>query len=563
MRGLASRHYIVDRQSTATSSTSDREEAAGLVQLAWPVLLAFAVAADVVGRGSLSYAVTLNAFIAALPLAFAFRQKQHFSFSDPALWFGTAFGLLFVAQPIYAWSSGLYRLGFLGYGFFSGEPKALSIAGIGACAFYLGFYAQNCKGTHKRSRRGRASTQDPEQVVLNGNAIIIYAVPLAIVAMLAYSLYVLHSGGVDFLLTSLSGRSALLNSAKISSSGYLYNAPLVLQAPGFLILATASKWMSPRGLLGFSLVFLGVLPFIGPGDRIVLLPVVLAVYLLRLQRTRKRPNPFSVLAVMLVIFILVVTLPRLYRGQSAASQSAGATVTDALSPTQFFNKSLGGLDMAMSDALSIEAARVPAMTPYMYGATYVGDLTKPIPRKWWAGKPVTADQTLNAIFFPGTASAGVGFAFSIFGEPWFDGSWLGVALVLLLFGAAWGRFDALRRTRPSIVTTTAFAVSLPFIIVFMRGGIGEDYQDLLLVLLPLLWIGRHARSYPSSQWRSPSRSGPGFSTAPRARPAPPARARERYVQKQANPPPESIPVGQKLWRSIEPEESLPWRSAGK
>jgi hypothetical protein len=119
-----------------------------------------------------------------------------------------------------------------------------------------------------------------------------------------------------------------------------------------------------------------------------------------------------------------------------------------------------------------------------------------VPREFLESKPVaSADEYLNARLFPTTYASGTGFSFSLMGEPYLNFGALGVAIVLYLLGlaASWlARWYAAgaQSSREIVI----YAAAVPFIFVFMRGGLGVDYHRMLISVLPLLYVTASLRS---------------------------------------------------------------------
>jgi hypothetical protein len=141
----------------------------------------------------------------------------------------------------------------------------------------------------------------------------------------------------------------------------------------------------------------------------------------------------------------------------------------------------------MAPDLAIELRYVPSRLDYQLGATYVEALLRPIPRAWWPSKPAAADTELMEVIWPAFYNQQVGFAFSAFGEPYLNFGIAGVAVFGLVAGVICRVLYSWMTRRPgSQVAQAVFAVSWPFVFVYMRGGIGVDYQRQLIILVPLL-----------------------------------------------------------------------------
>src|ERR1700694_4728739 len=124
----------------------------------------------------------------------------------------------------------------------------------------------------------------------------------------------------------------------------------------------------------------------------------------------------------------------------------------------------------MVDDLAIELRVVPSIVPFAFGSTYLEAVTRPIPRALWASKPLASDTQLMTVIWPQLAIAQVGFAFSIFGEPYLNLGILGVIPFCLGFGVAWKTlYVSLRRHPSNRFVITVYALSWPFLLVYVRG----------------------------------------------------------------------------------------------
>jgi hypothetical protein len=206
--------------------------------------------------------------------------------------------------------------------------------------------------------------------------------------------------------------------------------------------------------------------------------------------------------------IVGIILPLNYR----ANERSGGHLGTAIEVTreQLREKpwlvALQGQDTAMARNMAIEVRTVPAGLPYVYGRSYLGALARPVPRQLWPGsKPRSADEELNSALLFRELGIPAGFAFSFFGEPYYNGGVLGVVLVSALVGFGSRRFfeHTFRAGEPLRHSTlTLYAASLPMIIVYMRGGLGVDYQRHVFVTLPLLVVLRMARTAAQKRGRA-------------------------------------------------------------
>jgi oligosaccharide repeat unit polymerase len=203
---------------------------------------------------------------------------------------------------------------------------------------------------------------------------------------------------------------------------------------------------------------------------------------------------------LVLVFLFGVTLPRVYRDTNLNQGGFVESFSQALDPTQLFDEFLLGQDTAMVDAFAIEIDKVPKSIPYQFGATYVEALARPVPKALFPGKPLSADQVLNAALFPESYERGLGVSFSIFGEPYLNGGLLGVVIVMALLGGASGLFWSWFNRRPTNIHAISIAaLCIPYTFVFFRGGLGVDYHRLLIPLVPLLLVLAVGQRFNSAQ----------------------------------------------------------------
>ena len=160
-------------------------------------------------------------------------------------------------------------------------------------------------------------------------------------------------------------------------------------------------------------------------------------------------------------------------------------------------------DFANFDYLAAVVSIVPKRTQtYTYGAQYLQLFTEPIPRILWPGKPAGAPvQTFDINQYANFT----GLTFSLVGDGWSSGGWIGVIITLGLAGTAVG--FAHRR----FWSGSGSAVSALFYLSFLgisanwyRDGGISVFKFLLWTWLPLLML-------PLVTWFMTHRRVPGWS----------------------------------------------------
>jgi hypothetical protein len=88
------------------------------------------------------------------------------------------------------------------------------------------------------------------------------------------------------------------------------------------------------------------------------------------------------------------------------------------------------------------------------------------------------------------------FYFSIFGEAYLDGGAFAVVVFALVFGAFWRYLWLALRGQFSKPTAIAiYAVSLPVMVAYLRGGVGGDYYRQLIFTVPIIALGMFATAH--------------------------------------------------------------------
>jgi oligosaccharide repeat unit polymerase len=255
-------------------------------------------------------------------------------------------------------------------------------------------------------------------------------------------------------------------------------------------------------MVAFGVIFLSELPSAAGGDRAFVLPAVAAVAILWYLRKGTRPRLYQVLLLLGVVFIVGVSAPREYRTVAVRQTSfTGVVEHDALHPVSAVQNFLGSNDTAMVDNLSVAAQALNGGSPplsYRGGSTYIEDVTRPVPRAIWSGKPIAAETDMMSQLWPDLYALNIHFTFSMFAEPYLNFGVLGVALILFGAGVLWrALYTWFRRAPNNPGVMTLYALSFPYLFVYMRGGFGLDYYRqafaVIPVVLALAYAGRKRR----------------------------------------------------------------------
>lgn len=407
---------------------------------------------------------------------------------EPRYLFALAFGVLFVIRPMLEWSSvhGVPTIGGL-------DPTptylaAIFVAALGGISFYAGYYSPLGIGLAARLPKA--------PMVLDEGRVRIGVLGVTVTGIALYVAFLMTSGGLGSFAAVIAGRNQDYVSLVSQPAGYLYSGLLFLFPAGVILLVVADSWRSLTGLAGMALVATSVVPQFFTGARSATLPALLTLVLLSYLRRGSRPRLVTIIALALVGFVLVITVPRDYRNTDDRTGSLVDAVASSISNLEEAGREFFlGLDTAMLPALAIELSYVPDVIPFQLGSTYAEAALRPIPRAFWSGKPEAGETQLMRVLWPDLAAQRVGLAFSLFGEPFLNFGLPGVAAISSLFGMAWrGLWEYWRRQPHNVVAIGVYAISWPFLFVYLRGGIGVDYQRQLIALVPfiaLAWFGAH------------------------------------------------------------------------
>jgi hypothetical protein len=167
-----------------------------------------------------------------------------------------------------------------------------------------------------------------------------------------------------------------------------------------------------------------------------------------------------------------------------------------------------GADNEMFDSLASEVRIVPAILPFQHGATISDVAVRSVPRPFWPAKPLESnDAVVNALWPVHYAATRASPAFSILGPLYADSGWITVVAGMLIIGVALATlrqyFEAHRRALPA---NMVYAISLPLVVVLLRGTLPDTLSYVLFTIVPLLVLMRIAAPARSSETCSRSRA---------------------------------------------------------
>jgi O-antigen/teichoic acid export membrane protein len=422
--------------------------------------------------------VYLGALLALVPVMLLLLGRP-FDIFEPVYLFSIAYAVLFVVRPAVDLSTEGGVPAVAGIRVDATYGSALFVAAVGCLAFYVGYF-------------GRLGVRLSEAVPLPplrwpAGTVRGLVVMAGVIVGVVFGAFVLRNGGLSAVGVLGGTRSIDRTNLFASSSAYAYAAPFWLIAVGMLLVALADRWRSSSAVLGLVLVGSSQVFALGSGDRSWILPPIAALVLVGYLKRGRRPRVLSALLTLAAAFVLGVAAPSAYRN-ATNYESASAAVTDVvMSPGKGVEDFVTGGDTAMAPDLAAELAIVPQTVQYRYGATLLEDLARPVPRSMWPGKPREAEAQLMGRLWPELDQQKVQFTFSVFGEPYWNFGLIGVALASWLFGLGWRALYSWFQRQPDNRTAIAlYALSWPFMFVYMRGGIGLDYQRHVIAVAPIL-----------------------------------------------------------------------------
>jgi O-antigen/teichoic acid export membrane protein len=422
--------------------------------------------------------VYLGGLLALVPVMLVVMGRR-FDIFEPVYLFAIAYAVLFVVRPAVDLSAQGGVPAVAGVRVDATYERALVVAVVGCLAFYVGYF-------------GRLGVRLSEAVPLPpqrwpSGTVRGLVVTTGVIVAAVFGAFVLRHGGLNALSVLGGTRSVLRTNLFASSSAYAYAAPFWLIAIGVLLVALADRWRSSSAVLGLVLVGSSQVFALGSGDRSWILPPIAALVLVGYLKRGRRPRVLTAVLTLAAVFVVGVAAPSAYRNATNYESASKAATSVVTSPGNGVGRFFTSGDTAMAPDLAAELGIVPHTVQYRYGATLLGDLARPLPRSVWPGKPREAETQLMARLWPGLYRQNVQFTFSIFGEPFWNFGLIGVVIACWLFGLSWRALYSWYQRAPGNRTAIAlYALSWPFMFVYMRGGIGLDYQRHVIAVAPIL-----------------------------------------------------------------------------
>jgi hypothetical protein len=409
--------------------------------------------------------------------------RRRFDIFEPIVVVSVALFVMYVLRPAAIVTSG-EQPSFKGYDFGSTLVDALVVAFAGVVAIQIGYALPWGRDIARRFSGSPGRWDVQSAVVLAGL--------MAVTAIGLYAVFLSQSGGLRVLSEFVEGRSARQDSYFRNSSAYLYAAPQLLW-PASLLLFAVGIARRRRGLVALSMVLLLPLAVFasGQGSRIVLLPLLLspAVYFYLARNRRPRPLVLAIVGYL----ILTVGIAYFRESRTATEDVSRAAEFEraVLHPTYEIDQLVShGADNDMFESLAVELRVVPEILPVSPIDFVYRTLAKPIPSPVWAGKPVAPEERLTQTLYPTEqvrASTSAGFVGSLYLAGALPGVIIGMLAAGVLFRVPW---EYARRFPSRGPPQLFLVISLMFIPILLRGGIGDTMARALFALVPILLAAR-------------------------------------------------------------------------
>jgi len=273
-----------------------------------------------------------------------------------------------------------------------------------------------------------------------------------------------------------------------NSTGYINDAQFMI-APLLCawLLITRFHWSNLIPIV----LYVGYRSWCG-WSRFTIITFFLTIVLAYCWYQRKKWIPFMALVLAVPILILFNTLGhnRDYLQDQLKGHAVVAVQLDAgMSKLDKFKARVDTQDFANFDYLTFLVALVPERTAtYTYGTQYLQLFTEPIPRILWKGKPTGAPIGTFNISAYGNFT---GLTFSLPGDGWCSGGWIGLVITMGIAGGILGFFHRwFWRNADSPMVAMFYCTAMAMLIQWFRDGGISIAKFMLWSWLPLLlWLG--------------------------------------------------------------------------
>jgi hypothetical protein len=331
-------------------------------------------------------------------------------------------GLVFVARPILVSAFGFDT----NWDYMQFKPsdeifvKTLAVSSVALISFVAG-----CLYTG-RGRNSFGTQRAPEFTILERRALLMTT--LLLIPLIAYSIFATRNG--------IEGVSVNGNYLMTNSTGYVNEAQNFIMALLCLwMVATRFHWLNLIPVI----LYLAYRMWFGWSRWTILLFLLMATTSY-CWYYRKKWMPLWSLGVavpILVVFNLLGHNRDLLKSYLLGEEVRGVDYEPGMSAADKLKKRFDTQDFANFDYLTYVVWVVPERTgTYTYGVQYLQLFTDPIPRILWKGKPVGSPVDTHVDL--GSYGNFLGLTYSLAGDGWMNGGWIGLIISLLLAGALLG-----------------------------------------------------------------------------------------------------------------------------
>lgn len=261
------------------------------------------------------------------------------------------------------------------------------------------------------------------------------------------------------------------------TTGYLVDAKNMLFS--YSIIAIFVFRFKPYSFI-FLLLFISHRAFVGYGRWGIILALI-SLVLLYLYFNRKLWPSRNVLILLPAVFLIFNLIGHNRDVVRGLFEDVEETVN--VYDSEGFN-SYDTLDFANFDYLTFIVDTIPDETSsYRYGAQYLQLFTEPVPRVLWSGKPLGEPLKFYDLNNHGHF---LGLSYSLPGDGWSSGGFLGVFITMMIFAFFIGRFyfNFCKHSNDLNVVMIYFIVYPIFVQLFRDGGI-SIFKFLLFILIPV------------------------------------------------------------------------------
>lgn len=427
----------------------------------------------------------VSAGLIVAPLGWRIAVGGRDRWLEPVVWAGlTMFGM-YVVRP--AALLGFDRFERYGFDLTANFEKVLLLTLTGAISLYLGYFLF--------SGIKVAKLVPPPPDKLDPSTTLVMSSAFALAGFALFAIAAIQTGA-PILNSMVSGFRVDFR----ATTGYLYMAPTMALPAALLIFRTGSE-LGSRAIkaAGVSIAVIVALILAPAGNRFATILFITPFLIYVMLRNDWRPKAIPLLSVILIALTFVAATERFAPGKYGPSAVAGAMKATLGSPATSIEKFVTGPTIEMFDGLLIEQQLVPSILPHKPFSSITTTIGQPVPRLLWPSKPYAAEAVMNEAAFGarGVRAGDASVAYSPIGGFYYDSGWIGV--VIGMAGIGWTLkvlWQYFRLHRSNDVVHVFFSISLPLVIVLMRGNIPDTLARAAFFLFPLLTISWLSRVKP-------------------------------------------------------------------